>query len=406
MTRVIELEERATTELPRSALDTADAERIWQAAGKFLDIEFPSPRTYGRWRLSPTGWVGHVPIHSGLALHIQPKVPLNSIFGMLEYVYGLKQFRLFDDLVALDSLAEIYGRLARILARSVRDRVRKGLYRAYLPRHERLAFVRGRPDIPAHVRAPWRTNPPCHFEELTADLEDNRILAWTLHVAGRSELCAAEPKREVLGAFRALSGHMHLREATAHDCIGRTYQRLNEDYAPMHALCRLLLESSNPTHERGERNMIPFVVNMETLFEDFVAAWLRANVPAHIQVEPHHKIYFATGDGRRFDIDILLRDRTTGQPLAVLDTKYKAPDQPSSRDVQQVLAYAEVTRAPEAILVYPSNLSRATDLYIGDSIVRVRSLTFDVGTDLETAGRKLLSALELEPIGGVIGIPA
>ena len=393
MTRVIELTERETTALPSHALTDDDAERIWQAAGAYLDIEYPTPRTNRHWKFTPKGWVGHVPIRDGLTLHIQPKVPLRSIFGMLEYVYDLRKFKLFDDLVGLDSLAEIYGRLARILARRVHDRVRKGLYRAYLPRHERLAFLRGRPDVAAHVRTPWRANPPCYFEELTADLEDNRILAWTLHVAGRSALCPAEPRRDVLAAYRTMSGHVGLAEYTARDCIGRSYQRLNEDYDPMHALCRLLLESSNPTHERGQRDMIPFVVNMETLFEHFVAAWLKEHAPKHIVVEPHHRIPFAAGDGRGFNIDIVLRDRQSNAPIAVLDTKYKAPDQTSSHDVQQILAYADVMGAQEAILVYPHPLARETDLCIGVSTVRVRSLAFDVSGDLEEAGHAFLGTM-------------
>ncbi len=45
-------------------------------------------------------------------------------------------------------------------------------------------------------------------------------------------------------------------------CDGRTYNRLNADYEPMHALCRFFLNNSGPTHERGDRPMLPFLVNM------------------------------------------------------------------------------------------------------------------------------------------------
>ena len=48
-------------------------------------------------------------------------------------------------------------------------------------------------------------------------------------------------------------------------CVGRTYNRLNADYEPMHALCRFFLENSGPAHARGDRSMLPFLVNMPRL---------------------------------------------------------------------------------------------------------------------------------------------
>ena len=55
-------------------------------------------------------------------------------------------------------------------------------------------------------------------------------------------------------------------------CIrDRLYHRLNQDYQPMHGLCRFFLEHSGPTHQDGDSAMIPFVVHMPALFEKFVA---------------------------------------------------------------------------------------------------------------------------------------
>jgi 5-methylcytosine-specific restriction enzyme subunit McrC len=86
------------------------------------------------------------------------------------------------------------------------------------------------------------------YQEHTADIDDNQILAWTLWVIGRSGLC--RPDRALLivrHAFRQLQGAITLVPITAAMCVDRRYHRLNSDYAPLHALCRFSLAHSGPT---------------------------------------------------------------------------------------------------------------------------------------------------------------
>jgi 5-methylcytosine-specific restriction enzyme subunit McrC len=68
-----------------------------------------------------------------------------------------------------------------------------------------------------------------------------------------------------------LQGAVQTYPVGPESCVGRTYNRLNADYEPMHALCRFFLENSGPTHERGDRSMFPFLVDMSRLYELFVA---------------------------------------------------------------------------------------------------------------------------------------
>ena len=60
---------------------------------------------------------------------VKPKVPIASIFGMLEVAYKLKSFKIVEGETAVQSLEELYQRVASILAQRVNDRCRKGLYR-------------------------------------------------------------------------------------------------------------------------------------------------------------------------------------------------------------------------------------------------------------------------------------
>ena len=95
----------------------------------------------------------------------------------------------------------------------------------------------------------------------------------------------------------------------------------------------------------------------------------------------------------QFRIDLLVTDSAKGNVLAVVDTKYKVPDSPSTDDVSQVVAYAEAKGCQEAVLVYPISLRRPLDTRIGK--IRVRTLAFRLDGDLDTNGlsfvRDLLS---------------
>ena len=68
----------------------------------------------------------------------------------------------------------------------VLDRTRRGLYRAYLSRSELLPNVRGRLEARELSLRPWTVDLLCTYEDHTADIEDNRILSWTLFVIVRS----------------------------------------------------------------------------------------------------------------------------------------------------------------------------------------------------------------------------
>jgi 5-methylcytosine-specific restriction enzyme subunit McrC len=155
---------------------------------------------------------------------------------------------------------------------------------------DELSYVRGQIDPVSTMFNKLRGVPriPCSYEEHTADLDDNRILLWTLHQARRQVLRQTKVRKELDLARRALAGTISLKRCTAADCILRFYHRLNGDYAPMHGLCRFILEQSGPGIYAGDRTFIPFELNMRRLFETFVAEWLRANPPKGLTVQCRH----------------------------------------------------------------------------------------------------------------------
>jgi 5-methylcytosine-specific restriction enzyme subunit McrC len=393
MVATLELVEREKTTLAAAELTDELGRLIWKRYRSQLKIEFPSPKTEGRWELTPQGYVGYAPVTPDLMLTLRPKVPLSNVFGMLEYAYRLRSFAFLEGRVQVGSIEELFDRLAIVLAGRVSDRLRRGLHRSYVQETDRLPYLRGRLIAAEASRAPWQVTLPCLFDEHTADIEDNQILHWTLDRITWSAASTERSRKPVRTALRGMRSSVSLVPFAGEDCIGRRYDRLNEDYQPMHGLARFFLDHVGPVHERGERSIQPFLVNMDHLFELFVAEWLLAHVPASwgLRVIAQEKYVIQAEGDVHFRIDLMLREMRTGKIIAVLDTKYKSVSQPSADDIAQVVAYGESQHCNDAILIYPEAGAATFDQHVGQ--VRVRGLTFDLGGDLDEAGESLLGHL-------------
>jgi 5-methylcytosine-specific restriction enzyme subunit McrC len=354
-----------------------------QNGGK-LEVQFPSPRTNGRYCLTPQGWVGWIPASSTLHLSLLPKVSLHNLFRMWQTAYRLPDIFWQDDLVKVKSLREFYEGLAVILAKMVLHRSRQGFHQAYQPQTEPLPFIRGRI---SQLPRPPQTAVICTHHIHTPDLPDNQILAYTLAQILRSRRCDESAQTAVRQAYRSLQGLVTYAEFEPDDCNGRFYTRLNQDYQPLHALCRFFLAHTGPSHQSGENAIQPFLINMATLFEQFVAEWLTQNLTAPWSLKSQETVYVGDNHDLHLQIDMVLYDEN-GHASAILDTKYKTPSKPSQADISQIVTYAKAKNCHEAILVYPEPLPRPLDIWLDD--LHIRSLTFPLDSDLETAGQQFL----------------
>jgi len=267
--------------------------------------------------------------------------------------------------------------------------------RGYLSETDELPYVRGRIDPVVSLLNTIRGIPrvPCRYEENTADLQENRILLWTLHQVRRPALRQERARKELDRARRALGGTITLERCSPGQCVHRLYHRLNSDYAPMHGLCRFILEQSGPDIDSGDRTFVPFQLNMPKLFESFVAEWMRANAPSGLTIRCQHNARLDANYEIKIHIDIVICEEGSQRPVAVLDTKYKASEQPSEADIYQVAFYARELQVDRAMLIYPSLLSSPFHIRHGKDTV-IESLIFDIASPLEIAGREFLTALQ------------
>src|SRR4028118_1111518 len=287
--QIIQLTEYELRILDRDLIPESVGKKIHHNYDKEIEIEFPNPKTKDKWHLKSKGRVGNIPITPEFHIAIRPKVPINNLFGMLDYAYNLK-IKFPQGSIQCQFLEQIYEKLANILAQKILERCRKGLYRDYLSKTERLAYIRGRVDLRSALQKPWDVKLKCHYNEQTGDIEDNQLLAWTLFIIGRSGLCRESVSSTVRKAFHALQGFVTLKPFKSEACIDRNYHRLNEDYQLLHALCRFFLDPTGPKIGSGDREMLPFLIDMANLYKQFVAEWLKANTPKRFNVEPQYLV--------------------------------------------------------------------------------------------------------------------
>lgn len=389
--KVIEIIEYQSILIPRQDIPQAALDELRQKYKPQLQIGLEDTRYGDFWKLTAKGWVGYIPLPANLGIRLQPKVPIQSILGMLEYAYNLKSFRFLDGLIDCETLEEFCDRLAAILASRILSRVRQGIYQTYLPKTGELGYIRDRLDIRHTIQQPWTVKFTCHYQEYTADIPDNQILLWTMHCLSFSGLCRQFSQHLVSETYRALKGVVRLRHFNSQDCCDRSYNRLNQDYESLHTLCYFFLEQIAPSHSIGFSKNLPFLVDMSKLYEQFIYQWLKIHLPGNFSIKAQERLQI--GKKLNFKIDLVIYETSMENPRYILDTKYKRSLKPSTEDVAQIIAYATAKNCPEAILIYPVDLPEPVDEWVGDRQIHLRSLTFSTQTNLEKSGDKFLSKL-------------
>lgn len=389
---VYKLTEEKVSDFEKNEFEGQAAIKIYKDFSNYIDITFPNAIN-NFYSLKPMGYIGHIPISEDTVIQIQPKVTISNVFRMLEYAYGLKSFQFLEGTVQLNNISDLYESLASVLAKMVLDRNRKGLYRDYIKKEEQLPYIRGRVLVSPSLRKSLRgsINLECEYSENTADVMDNRILVWTLYRIPRLNLHRDEVRRQVSRAYRSILGEVNIDSISPKECINRFYHRLNEDYQPMHALCRFFLEQCGPMTNNGDHDFIPFVLYMPNLFESFVAEWLRANLPPEISLKSQYWVDLDNENKLSFRIDLVLVESASDRILAVLDTKYKRSDKPSQSDIAQIISYAVKMDTKKAFLVYPSYNTKTFKFNVKD--IMISSLIFDISKDPDEAGKEFIEKL-------------
>ena len=371
--------------LPYTALSESQVAYLQQNFAPQIRIELII-HNKKQWRLTTAGWVGTIPL-DGLLLEIRPKIPLRNLYQMLATAYDLDIHRL-DDTITSDSqsLQTLWQKLAEWLADLTLLRIRRGLQRAYMPQTATLPYLRGR--LRVRELSSDLTQLPVVFGAISADIPHNQLILAALQTIRRTLPLPPPLHAKIEKAYRTLQATV---TPTRINPDTLNYDRLTADYQPIHALCRFFLDNSTPFHSTGDIPMLPFLFNMASLFEKFVARWLAAHLPDQfaLVIQERTRLSASTIE---IAIDLVLTERQSGRVLSVLDTKWKSAEKPTNADLYQIAFYANSRHSPTAALIYPKPLAQPLDSMIRD--IRFKSLVFDVSAEVDHAGKRFMIELE------------
>jgi 5-methylcytosine-specific restriction enzyme subunit McrC len=337
------------------------------------------------WRINPCEFVGHFQLPSGRITVIEPKIDAANVFRMLAYVFteGHQEY-LRPEQVRYASDSLLFEPLVCLFNDLVSRRVRRGLAQDYVPREENSASFRGALNINPHIQHNLgRDNRIwCRFFEQTVDIDDNRLIKSALHHLLRFGGWTTPTTHDLIANFHKFDS-VGFERAARHDAWAhRHYHRLNDDYRPIHALGRMFLAGTSISEKVGAHEFNGFLLNMNTLFEEFVqqsfiSVVRSTTVSAAIQKpEPLSMNTVAP----MVKPDVTIRER--GAVISIVDAKYKRDAAgPRNPDIYQVVTYGTVLKCPRTYLIYPhTELDTEHDFRILNSpiIVHTRRMNISI----------------------------
>lgn len=313
--------------------------------------------------------VGTIQLGS-LRVTIAPKIKTRSLMEMVARTLDLDSVHLFDPVVTVgtgdNGFVDLLG-LA--LAREGSRIAQRGHVRGYVSRTEDIGTVRGRVDLGHWVRHPGRSTLRCTYDDLTADLEANRILAAGLGLASQAVShmrVSADLARlgALLGQDLDLSRQLTISRI---DEVVASLDRRTSHYRVALDLVRLFVAGTlvNDQPHMSSAKVTSFLLDMNMLFERFVGRVLIANAPRGLKVFPQKPLsgayqYVVNRSGWPNPIvrpDFVVT-RDNGATVALADAKYKDRVRfpPSTADLYQLTVYGLAFDLPEprtVVILYP-----------------------------------------------------
>jgi 5-methylcytosine-specific restriction enzyme subunit McrC len=335
--------------------------------------------------LSAGNHVGLIPLNDKTALYVEPKIAKANWLYIVGRARGeLKEISYLREYTK-GGLAEkpLLDFLSRVFVLQLTEVDQHGLHRLYQPKEEITSFPKGRILFEKTIRKVWsqgRTHSVViRAFDFSKDTPHNRLLRYALELAiqyiktfsleftgASSRLADLENLLSLVPLDSSLSYLPEIVRSIEEHAIpeSRSY------YEPVCSTAILLVENSGLLpHAQGAQSTFSFVVNMETIFEDFCLTVLSDNAAAlgwsHVGKGKHDDHFLfcrQTFDFRKAEPDIIIR--TKAGAILILEVKYK--DTPNRNDINQAVTYAVSYNTSKAVLLcFCNNERQAGWQYLG-----------------------------------------
>jgi len=351
------------------------------------------------------------------------EIPILNVYYLLCYAWRHVEESEIVAVSELEELRQVQDLLGSLLAAGVRRLVRRGVDRGYRELREDVAGLRGKLLLgetakrALHVRG--RT--ACVTEELSHDVQHNRLLKSALRDLLQVRGLRNDVRAEAVAARRSLSGISELR------LTRRAFRQVQLDrnrrlYRFLLAVCWLVHESLLIGQEEGDGHFFDFRRDDEQmwrLFENFVLEFFRREQAAFTVNRSGRRVYWAGIAGAEADLarvpkmeaDAILE--STDRRI-ILDTKFYRQALSGrtlrSENLYQLLAYLRNRQAlhpegpkHEGVLLYPV-VAEPLRVDIRLEGFRVQVLGIDLAQPWQRIHRDLLAVLDL-PSSSSMAVP-
>lgn len=315
-----------------------------------LKIGSITPVPGGEWRITGIRKAGVVRIDD-IELRIHPKVRIDRLFYML--ARGNQWGEWFDDETSLSTADGLSTAIAEVFGRWGEKVLRSGVLQGYRAQRSAEPFIRGRWLVSEQISRRFGMPLPAElaYDEYTTDIPENRLVRSAARRLLASSGIPSHARARLHRIERRLANVDLLTRGRALPHV--EFDRRNERYRPLIALARLVLDSESLEHLDGTTSASGYLLNVATVFEDFVAAEVGRHARGHggeIVSQQVSKLDIAGHVSIKPD----LVWTSGGRVRAVLDAKYKIVknDALPNADIYQMLAYCVRHSVPEGHLIY------------------------------------------------------
>jgi 5-methylcytosine-specific restriction enzyme subunit McrC len=315
--------------------------------------------------------IGLIPLNDRIALLVEPKVSRSNWLYIVGKARGyLRELLYLRDYAQIDYASQsLLEFLARAFVLQLRPLEEHGLYREYQSRDEVTPSPRGKLLFNESIRFAWSRGRlravAVRYHTFSKDNAHNRLLKYALSLATsylrpwlQSEREFVEQIRNVEDLLQQVPFDATLRYlSTVQSSIDRASIPDSRRY--YYEVCEtaiLLVEQLSllPTPE-GDQTTLSFVVNMESVFQDYCYQVLRErahmlgpNMTVLHEPEGSQALFVdPSHDTRKAEPDIVIANPRGTQ--FVLEVKYKTD--PSREDLNQAITYGIAYRLTQVVLV-------------------------------------------------------
>ena len=329
--------------------------RAIEAVGAGISIT-PDSQHEGAYTLTASSKVGAFET-SDLSILIQPKIGILQLLSLACYAIG--EYKPDDSLFDYEERNSLPDALALALGTAARRAFSRGLAHGYRTREEALQTVRGRIRFNDQIRHRYGIAPPVEvrYQEFTDDVLENQLIKAAAYRLGHLRPRAPRA-RQGLGWIAGMLDNVSHKEFAPQNVPDPKLNRLNEHYANVITLARLILRHGEFESKRGDIRATGFLMDMNKVFQEFVTAALTEalqGTPGELRTDNYFKSRRLPFDrDSHIGLEPDLAWQRGGKWVWVGDAKYKdlSDNSVDPADLYQMLAYTTALNLPGGTLIY------------------------------------------------------